>query len=711
MKLGVIERLNTVFLGMQVNKPKVVFISGLLSLIVSTYAYSFRDEGFQWWDIVNGLTLSFADMPDEHDEWIVVGKILWMITLTLAIVFVALKNLLYEQSIKSIAESSNREHIVVFGNSLDLTQEMGFELALSMTEEHLEDLKQMDNLLGNLSDLNNSSKNKPKQYTIVVSDTKITEAFKVEFSNNGIYFIDSDSNTPGIFERAGIKTCKYVIVSDESDSANIAIAENIIKHVKAHNLKDFPIYTDIEDYATMSVATKELNILPFNNSLSAARKMFQKISLTTGVNTIDKNEQVHLLIIGFGSSGSSVAIEAMKLGHFYNKKPLKITIIDGSQGDFDAFEKYYNPQELIDRKYLELEFKCMDTESIEFNNYILGDLGITYIAICLDTDNRAQLVLNDLLVNLNQKKGQINNKTPIAVRMKKDIDLRCIYKEMNVFKFEFPTIDDIVNGVLNDKAKALHEQWDPDNNRPWKGLAYHEKDKNFAPADHEIIKADVIEYLLQKHGEGKIKDLVSLSARKDRHYQYKELSIERQNMIDMEHRRWNAYHLINGWKEGSGLKDKNELSKLHPCITKTQDLEKLTKAIDYEQFDYYVEDIRSWKLALTKCLETRSTQKQGWPVEIKDDVRGEYYKGKYDKNDKYHGLGVLTLANHDRYEGEFLHGKYHGKGVLGRVNGDRYEGEFKNGKYHGRGILTGADGDFYEGSWENGKPTPKRLIG
>jgi len=56
-----------------------------------------------------------------------------------------------------------------------------------------------------------------------------------------------------------------------------------------------------------------------------------------------------------------------------------------------------------------------------------------------------------------------------------------------------------------------------------------------------------------------------------------------------------------------------------------------------------------------------------------------------------HGKGVLTWADGESYDGEFIQGQRTGKGVYISQGGDRYEGSFTEGKRDGQGVLISAD--------------------
>ena len=63
------------------------------------------------------------------------------------------------------------------------------------------------------------------------------------------------------------------------------------------------------------------------------------------------------------------------------------------------------------------------------------------------------------------------------------------------------------------------------------------------------------------------------------------------------------------------------------------------------------------------------------------------------------GQGKMTYANRDVYQGGWLAGNKHGEGTMIYANGNIYEGSWWNDNMHGDGKMRYANGDIYEGSW------------
>ena len=70
----------------------------------------------------------------------------------------------------------------------------------------------------------------------------------------------------------------------------------------------------------------------------------------------------------------------------------------------------------------------------------------------------------------------------------------------------------------------------------------------------------------------------------------------------------------------------------------------------------------------------------------------------------------FTLANGDKYEGEWEYGQPNGTGTFSFANGNSYAGKLRDGKPHGQGKISYITGGYYEGMWVQGRPgTPHSL--
>jgi len=73
-----------------------------------------------------------------------------------------------------------------------------------------------------------------------------------------------------------------------------------------------------------------------------------------------------------------------------------------------------------------------------------------------------------------------------------------------------------------------------------------------------------------------------------------------------------------------------------------------------------------------------------------------------DQNKYYDNcFGTYTLANGDKYVGEFKADHANGQGIGTWANGDTYVGEWKDTKQNGQGTYTFADGDKYVGGYKD----------
>ncbi len=66
------------------------------------------------------------------------------------------------------------------------------------------------------------------------------------------------------------------------------------------------------------------------------------------------------------------------------------------------------------------------------------------------------------------------------------------------------------------------------------------------------------------------------------------------------------------------------------------------------------------------------------------------------------GHGELTLADGDKYVGQFVDDQMSGHGVLTFTDGRVYSGSFVDDKMHGEGELKKKNGKVTKGVWRDG---------
>ena len=100
-------------------------------------------------------------------------------------------------------------------------------------------------------------------------------------------------------------------------------------------------------------------------------------------------------------------------------------------------------------------------------------------------------------------------------------------------------------------------------------------------------------------------------------------------------------------------------------------------------------------------LATTTPQPENFTV---GDMR---FEGKFVRDadtPTYSGIGKLSWANGDVFDGTLVNGKRHGTGLFIWSNGQRYQGDWIDDMPTGQAVLDFANGDHYEGPVENASP-------
>ena len=81
------------------------------------------------------------------------------------------------------------------------------------------------------------------------------------------------------------------------------------------------------------------------------------------------------------------------------------------------------------------------------------------------------------------------------------------------------------------------------------------------------------------------------------------------------------------------------------------------------------------------------------------------YEGNVNDEGKYHGKGVITYSNGEKWQGDWKEGEpFNGLGTLIWPSGEKYSGEYKDGKpFNGKGIYIWPTGEKYVGVFRDGQ--------
>jgi hypothetical protein len=83
-------------------------------------------------------------------------------------------------------------------------------------------------------------------------------------------------------------------------------------------------------------------------------------------------------------------------------------------------------------------------------------------------------------------------------------------------------------------------------------------------------------------------------------------------------------------------------------------------------------------------------------VEGKMWLNGDFYEGRFSKEEQLYGKGKITRRSGEVLEGHFVRSVLHGKGKITQPDGSAEEGRFFEGRIYGKGKLTRPNGDVYE---------------
>lgn len=466
--------------------------------------------------------------------------------------------------------------------------------------------------------------NKHQDKKLLVVDINPTNDNVNSICTLGGYAISGNAIDKDVLNKLNITKAEKIILMTGKDISNLEILDAITKVIPEadkndpDNEKNIYIHLESkENYEILpSIKRSGINIKAFSVYDNAAQTLFMKHPIGENVDTID-NDSVNLAIVGFDAAGLSVLYRALALGHFFNGKPLNVTIFDNNHEKKRAeFLKLY-PINLKAGGII-IDFKddgeLFNKDGIENFNQII---------FC---KTNVQASLTDIARIIKNQSAHLENKQFFIFIDKHDgikgiaNDIKIDNKnKMDIIPFgnfsQICSYDVVVNEIYDKMAIRADQRYNqlhkPEYETNWGDLSPFLQDSNRMQVEHLPIKLKAINKLLSEN-----RFLEYDEAKEKARNRWFDLMLNNQNVSDiskidlwdkeikgakilatyislddieklakMEKHRWNAFHILNGWTtlpkpEGQDYpyrKDNNK--KEHALLIGWDELEEASKYI------------------------------------------------------------------------------------------------------------------------------------
>ena len=441
------------------------------------------------------------------------------------------------------------------------------------------------------------------------------------FREDGAIVLSGDAANPPLLKKARVARARLVFVVGGNDQSNLEIALQIHQLMQTGNGKghdastpppaaktpateatpgpegegrgcfvhliDLELRELLQRHQIFAGQPGRAAIRCFNIYENAARRLFLDHPPEVAARELGQDE-VHLLIVGFGQMGRSVALQAARIGHYAHGRAIRITVIDrtATRKGASFTNKYRQFKTICQISFVDLEVDEVSFLSGSFLEALGGRQSVTQVAICLEQE-AAGLICG---LNLLQLFG--GQTPPLLIRMSVATDLIGRLQaqpsqgqpdgDARTALHPFAGIADscssaMVIGEEQDRmARTVHAGYvqmkgerggDPATDpsmASWARLSDDFRESNRQQTEHLDIKLRTVGCRRRPIAPGESAD-----------FAFTEAEIEL--LAEMEHNRWNAERSLAGWIYGE---KKNVPGKISPYIRPWAELSEEIKEYD-----------------------------------------------------------------------------------------------------------------------------------
>jgi len=406
----------------------------------------------------------------------------------------------------------------------------------------------------------------------------------------GALVIIGNATSQETLRKARVHKAKHLISVCGDDGINAEVAVNARELVRRRKGKvltcivhivDPHLYHLLEEQEIETGGTENFRLQFFNIFYSGAQSWLKDYSPFTDTEGAPVPSP-HLLLVGVGRMGESLAARSAKNWHDLSPKPskkIRITLIDRKaelkkESLWLQYPRLKSVCNLISR---EIDIESLDFQRADFLFEKDRRCKMTSVFICLDNDSfglSAALALHQHIKE---------HKIPVVVRMVRDAGLATLFRKEDKGDENYKTLrafglldrtcqpEQVLAGINEIIAQAIHKDYirrqEKKGKTPvsWDELPEDLKESNRQQADHIGEK-------LKEMGFG----IEPLTDWNEKLFEFTAEEIEK--MAKKEHERWVLERKRSGWKKGP----KNTKKKRSPYLVPWEKLDEIDKDIKEE---------------------------------------------------------------------------------------------------------------------------------
>jgi voltage-gated potassium channel Kch len=423
-----------------------------------------------------------------------------------------------------------------------------------------------------------------REKIILITESEDISKFQ-DLERKGVAVIQGSLNDVKVLQAASAAKARFIVLLNEDDEHNISTAISAFEYLKnIRNKYETILYAHISDYNKLN-ELKEINL--FDKVVGEQKEKFNYEMRVFSMNerssrmifnshspdkykpiTSSDDPQPHIAVFGSNEFTQSMIVHFARMSHFVNFKKLKVSLFHQNKKFITKLHQQF--PKLAEVVHLN-EVEC-DLDLFDVSDFIkLNDehkFSSVYLT-CRD-DQLSLSIFNkltkinfdeklDVVVSLIEPDGVLSKWFPDGSI--KNIELH----KFNVVSETF-TIEALLSEKIDQLAKIIHNDYldglkkknainsDKASHVEWDFLAPEFKEQNRLQADHISVKLRGCDSNLDVNNA----ELVEL-------------------LSEVEHNRWCAHMLLNGWKYGEKRDDTN---KIHPDLIPFNELSDGVKKYD-----------------------------------------------------------------------------------------------------------------------------------